>query len=459
MRLASKIFLTSALVILVLAGVGVLSLRAVDRLVSVNRDIATRTVPALRLAAAAREAIAPLMRLEAHAVLTGDPRHAMAWTERAVQVAEDLVRLAEYAQGSWESRHLREASAAFDRYRHVVAQGQALLGVGDRARAVRLTDADARALAEQVQESLDALKARMWTAVLVAMGAAVGLALLGAAIIAHRMTRSLGLLSSATAEVAAGAFREPIEVGTHDEIGALACSFNTMVGQLRRMEETRRDFLATVSHELRSPLTSIRGAADLLRDGIPGTLTDRQGRLMDIISTSSGRLLGLVNQILEMSRLQARRVELDRRSIDLAQLVEGAVEELHPRAAEAGVTLECERLGVHFTYCGDEDRLHQLVVNLGANAIRFTERGGRVVTRVIDAGPEFELQVEDTGVGIPADALPHIFDAYRQAHGERGGTGLGLAIVRGVAEAHGGRVTVESREGKGSRFTVLLPRT
>ena len=477
MRLASKIFLTSALVILVLAGVGVLSLRAVDRLVSVNRDIATRTVPALRLAAAAREAIAPLMRLEAHAVLTGDPRHAMAWTERAVQVAEDLVRLAEYAQGSWESRHLREASAAFDRYRHVVAQGQALLGVGDRARAVRLTDADARALAEQVQESLDALmaathtrvvavqaeatrlEARMWTAVLVAMGAAVGLALLGAAIIAHRMTRSLGLLSSATAEVAAGAFREPIEVGTHDEIGALACSFNTMVGQLRRMEETRRDFLATVSHELRSPLTSIRGAADLLRDGIPGTLTDRQGRLMDIISTSSGRLLGLVNQILEMSRLQARLVELDRRSIDLAQLVEGAVEELHPRAAEAGVTLECERLGVHFTYCGDEDRLHQLVVNLGANAIRFTERGGRVVTRVIDAGPEFELQVEDTGVGIPADALPHIFDAYRQAHGERGGTGLGLAIVRGVAEAHGGRVTVESREGKGSRFTVLLPRT
>jgi signal transduction histidine kinase len=99
------------------------------------------------------------------------------------------------------------------------------------------------------------------------------------------------------------------------------------------------------------------------------------------------------------------------------------------------------------------------VVNLGANAIRFTPGGGRVVVRIIDSSPEFELQVEDTGVGIPADALSSIFDPYRQAHRDRGGTGLGLAIVQGVAKAHGGRVTVESREGKGTRFTLLLPRS
>src|SRR4030095_4145089 len=108
---------------------------------------------------------------------------------------------------------------------------------------------------------------------------------------------------------------------------------------------------------------------------------------------------------------------------------------------------EWYHLGTPFISYGDEDRPPQLVINLGANAIRFTAPGGRVVMRVIDAGPEFEIQVEDTGVGIPADALPHIFGAYRQAHRERGGTGLGLAIVRGIAEAHGGRVTAESREG------------
>jgi len=475
-RLASKIFLTSALVIVVLAGVGILSLRAVDRLVSVNREIATRTVPALRLTASVREAIAPLARLEAHAVVLGDPRYATAWTERAAQVAEKLERLAGYAQSPAEAVHIREANSAFEEYRRFVAEAQALLRLGDRAGAARLTDTDARAFVERAQESLDGLmaathtrvlavqaetarlEARTWTAVLVALGAAGGLALLGAAILAHRMTRSLDLLSSATAEVAAGAFCEPIAVRSRDEIGSLARSFNSMGSQLHRMEETRQEFFATVSHELRSPLTSIRGAAELLRDGVPGPLTAKQGRLMDIISLSSGRLLRLVNEILEMSRFRAGLVEVDRKPLDLARLVDRAVEELYPRAVEAGVTLEYERLGAAFTYFGDEERLHQLVINLGANAIRFTPGGGRVVVRVIAAGPEFELQVEDTGVGIPADALPHIFDAYRQAHGERGGTGLGLAIVRGVADAHGGRVTAESHEGKGSRFTVLLPR-
>src|SRR3989442_785004 len=165
MRLGSKLFLTSALVIVVLASVGVLSLLAVDRLVFVNREIATQAVPALRLTASTREAIAPL-----------------AW-----------------------------------------------------------------------------LEARTWTAVLVALGAAVCLALLGTALVAQRMTRSLALLSSATAEVAAGAFREPIAVESRDEIGALARSFNSMASQLRRMEETKAEFFASVSHELRSPLTSIHG--------------------------------------------------------------------------------------------------------------------------------------------------------------------------------------------------------
>jgi signal transduction histidine kinase len=477
MRLASKIFWTSALVIVVLAGVAALSLRAIDRLVSANRDIVTRTVPALRLTAAAREAIEPLMRLDARAVAIGEPHYTTAWTERAAQVADDLERLGEYAQSGAEKLYLREASAAFDGYRRVVAQERALVQMGDRRGAVRLTDIEARVLAERVEERLGALmsathtrvlaveadaarvESRMWTSVFFALGAAVGLALIGAAFQAHRMTRSLNVLSGAAAAVASGKFREPIEIKSRDEMGSLARSFNSMVGQLRRVEETRRDFFATVSHELRSPLTSIRGAAELLREGVPGPLNDKQKRLTDIVSVSSGRLLRLVNQILEMSRLQAGLLVLERTSLDLAEVVDRAVEELHPLASEATVTLECERIGSDFSYSGDLERLHQVLVNLGANAIRFTQPGGRVVARVIDAGPEFELQIEDTGVGIPADALPHIFDAYRQAHRERGGTGLGLAIVRGIAEAHGGRVTVESREGKGSRFTVLLPRS
>ena len=477
LRLSSKIFLASALVILVLAGVSAVTLGAVGRLVSVNREITTRAIPTMTLTASVRDAIPPLVRLEARALLLGDLRYATAWATLAAQVADDLDHLAEYPLSEEETRHHRTARAAFAEYQRIVAEEHVLLRRGVRAEALHLTDAAAKDSAEQARESLDRLMAvtrvrvlaaqaeagrletHTWTAVLVALGAAVGLALLGTAVITRRMTRSLDRLSSATSEIASNAFHEPIAIDSQDEIGALARSFNLMASQLRDVEEAKQQFFAAVSHELRSPLTSIRGAANLLHARATEPLTSNQERLMEIIERSSDRLLGLANQILEMSRLRSGLAELDRKPLDLAELVDRVVEELHPQAEEANVTLDCERYGSHFAYLGDEERLYQLVVNLGANAIRFTPGGGRVIVRIMDSSPEFELQVEDTGVGIPATALSSIFDPYRQAHRDRGGTGLGLAIVQGVAKAHGGRVTVESREGKGARFTVLLPRS
>src|SRR5439155_358629 len=137
-------------------------------------------------------------------------------------------------------------------------------------------------------------------------------------------------------------------------------------------------------------------------------------RLVEIIQRSSDRLLRLVNQILDISRLRAGLLPLQRGPVDLDRLVTRAAEELRPQAEEARVTLDRERLGDRFTINGDEDRLVQVVVNLLANAIRFTPAGGRVVVRVVDAGSECEVQVEDTGLGIPASELPHIFESYRQ---------------------------------------------
>jgi signal transduction histidine kinase len=220
----------------------------------------------------------------------------------------------------------------------------------------------------------------------------------------------------------------------------------------------KEEFFATISHELRSPLTSVREAANLLGDGVPGPLNPKQQRLVSIVASSSDRLLRLVNQILELSRLRAGMQPIRHDRVDVERVVERAVEELRPRADEAGVTLGHERVGDWFVVPGDEDRLMQVVVNLVANAVRFTPGGGRVVVRTVDAAAEVEVQVEDTGRGIPAPALPYIFEWYRQAHQDPGGSGLGLAIARSAVEAHSGRITVESQEGKGSRFTVLLPR-
>ena len=477
MRLRSKIFLTSALVIVVLAAVSFLSLAAVARLASANTDIANRAIPALSLTASTREAITPLLRLETRAFVLGDPRYASAWTTLAVEIGDDLDSIAMYVLSDEEILHLRDARAAFDDYRRIVADEQALRRRGASAHLLAVTETSARVRAEAVEESLAALMAatrarvtaaqaeaarvevRTWTTVLIALGIAVVLALLGTALIARRITRSLELLSSATAKVAADDYLEPIGIEGRDEIAALARSFNSMASQLREMEQAKQRFFATITHELRSPLTSIRGAVELLHLGAPGPLTSRQERLTDIIEQSSERLLQLVKDILDVSRSRAGLIELDRQPLDLAAVVDRAVEELQPQADQAGVALERERYGSQFAYVGDADRLYQLVVNLGTNAIRFTPRGGRVVVHVIDADTEFQLVVEDTGVGIPADALPNIFEPYCQAHQHRGGTGLGLAIVRGVANAHGGRVVVESREGKGSRFSVHLPRS
>ncbi|MGH7278225.1 MAG: ATP-binding protein [Candidatus Rokuibacteriota bacterium] len=476
MRLASKIFLTSSLVIIVLVAVGALSLRAVGRLVSVNREIVTHSVPALRLGTSVRDAMPSLVRMETRAIVLRDARFAALWDEGATRAEQDLDHLHAVLTTERERVRWEDVMYAFAAYREVVERERDLLARRDHAGALRLAESEGRATVERVEAALEELtrateqaiyarqaevarlELRTWTGVLVSLGAALGLALLGTAFIAWRMTRSLRRLSEATASVAAGSFRDPIEVNDRDEVGELARSFNAMATQLRQMDRLKEDFLATISHELRSPLTSVREAAHLLVDEVPGPLTVKQQRLVGIISASSDRLLGLVNRILDLARLRAGLLPLEHKVVDLDRVVTRGVDELRPQAEEAGVTLDRERVGENFAYTGDEERLVQVVVNLVANAIRFTPRGGSVRARLVDAGPEIEIQVEDTGIGIPVAVLPRIFEPYRQAHRERGGTGLGLAIVRGIVQAHGGRVTVESTEGKGSRFTVLLPR-
>lgn len=475
MRLASKIFLGFSLVIVVLATVGVLGLRAVGRLVSVNREISSEALPALRLTGGVRDTLLTMARLEARLNVLRDPRYATLWRESAAHARADLAQLADLLHTASESTRLAAARAAFESY-HGAALAEHTRLLGGRTEAAPVDESLARRLGEQVETELEALQQatyarvlraqaevarlerRTWNGVIVALATAVVLALLATAVIALRITRSLRRLSAATAAVAAGSFREPIRVGGRDEVGVLARSFNAMADRLRQHDELKEEFFATLSHELRSPITSVREAAHLLADGIPGPLTSKQARLVDIVRRSTDRLLRLVNQILDASRLRAGVLPLERVPLDLDWLVDRAMEELRPQADEARVTLVRERVGTRFTVLGDEDRLVQVVVNLLANAVRFTPVGGRVTVRLVDAGSECEIQVEDTGVGIPNAELPYIFESYRQAHPGKGGTGLGLAIVRGLVLAHGGRVTAESQEGKGSRFTVLLPR-
>ena len=477
MRLASKIFLVSALVILLLGGVAAWSIVAVSRLAEVNRDIATRAVPAIETSSGLPEGFRRLVRLEAKYLVLRDRAYADLWNERATRVASELDRLGTLLVTPEELRWHTAAVDAFARYRGHVAQERAFMVRGENERAQQLSEGAAREAAEQAEASVAklaaasnaalgraqgnaaALAARTWTAVVLALLGSLVAALAATAIVAVRMTRSLRQLSAATRELADGAFAGPLPVDRDDEIGDLGRAFNRMAERLKEVDALKEDFFSHISHDLRNPLTGMRGAAQLLIQGkAGGPLEPRQLHMLRVIDESIDRMLAMVNQILEFTRLRARLMPLERQPVDVAKVVARALDELHPQAEEAGLALSSTTSGTDFTVPADEAGLMRVVTNLVGNALKFTPRGGSVTAQLRDWDAEVELRVIDTGAGIAPDDLPRIFDPYRQAHAGRKGSGLGLAVVKGMVEAHGGRVTVESELGRGSTFIVTLPR-
>ena len=477
MRIASKIFLVSACAILLLGGVAAWSIVAVSRLAEVNRDIAMRAVPAIETASGLPESFRRLVRLEAKHLVLRDRAYADLWNERATRAASELDRLGTLLVTPDEIAWHRRTVTAFAAYRAHVEQERAHMARGEMERAQQISERAAREAAEQAETSVikltaasnaalgraqaDAatLAARTWTAVVAAFLGGLVVALAATGFVAYRMTGALGRLSRATRELADGAFTEALPEDRNDEIGDLGRAFNRMAARLKEVDTLKEDFFSQISHDLRNPLTGMRGAAQLLIQGkAGGRLDPRQAHLVRIIDDSVDRTLGLVNQILEFTRLRARLMPLERRPVDLAKVVARALDELLPQAEGGGVGLGSTTSGADFTVHGDEAGLMRVVANLVGNAIKFTPRGGSVAVQVRDWGAEIEVRVTDTGEGIAADALPRIFDPYRQAHAGRNGSGLGLAVVKGFVDAHGGRVVVESEPGKGSVFVVTLPK-
>jgi signal transduction histidine kinase len=285
--------------------------------------------------------------------------------------------------------------------------------------------------------------------------ALIGLGL--GAFVVFRVARPLHQLRTATRAVADREFSEPLSVSGPSEIRDLTHAFNRMAERLGEIDRLKDEFFTGISHDLRTPLAAIRWSADLLQTGSLGPLTPKQARLAETIQSSSRRLLALVSQIVELGRFRAGRLELDLRPTDLRSVIRQAVDEVRPLAERGELRLEVALPDDLPTASADAERLHQVVVNLLANAVRFTPPGGRVSVSAVATPGEVAVRVEDTGVGIPADLVSKIFDPYEQAHHGRGGSGVGLTVVRMLVEAHGGRVWVESEEGRGSRFIFALP--
>jgi signal transduction histidine kinase len=472
MRLAWRVFLSTSLVMLVVIGIAAWSLRAVNGFVHTNATIVERTVPALRLETSLRETLVALVRLESRWGVLRDPRYAARWEARADRARRELEALPALLTHPEELRYHRKSATSFATYRELVlgprppaksAQSTAgerrtrLVATRTQLALERLTDATADAL-ERSRHDAGRLERRTRNALVAALPLAVLAGLVGASLVAFGMARALRRLSTAAGEIGAGTFPEPVAVRGSDEIAQLGDAFNRMARQLGELDRMKQDFFAHISHELRTPLTAVREATHLLRDQIPGPLTPKQRRLVEIIGASAERVLRLVNQILELARLQAGLLALERRWVDLDKLLGRAVDELRPQAEAHGLALERDGKRPAGGVLGDEERLLQVFVNLVSNAIKFTPSGGTVRVDTAAREDEVEIVVADTGVGIAGDALPHVFERYWQADGTRGGSGLGLAIVKSIVQAHGGTVSAESTPGAGSRFTVRLRR-
>ena len=300
----------------------------------------------------------------------------------------------------------------------------------------------------------------------VAVGAIV-LALLLGFVLAWSVIGPIQRIDTRLAAIASGDFSGHVDVENRDELGALAVNVNRMNDELRRLytqlEETSRhksEFLASMSHELRTPLNAIIGFSQVLREEMFGPVNEKQAEYLDDIVSSGNHLLSLINDVLDLSKVEAGQVELEVEPFSLREALERGVVIVREQATEEGVQVELSAGPEVDVVEGDERRIKQVIFNLLSNAVKFTPAGGEVEVTAARVNGEVRVSVADTGPGIAQGDHERIFGEFQQAEAgldQSEGTGLGLALSKRLVELHGGRIWLESEVGKGSTFVFTLP--
>jgi signal transduction histidine kinase len=276
---------------------------------------------------------------------------------------------------------------------------------------------------------------------------------------ARRISRPVRQLEDAAMKLAMGDSPEDIEMNSQDEIGRLASTFNHMKNRLIETEQIRRDFIANVSHDLRTPLTTIHGFTQGMLDGL--VKPEQNQKYLEIINKETLRLMRLTGDILELAKLEAGTIKMYKEYIDLKEVVEELCTGMRALAIEKSIGLSINCLEGIRLYV-DEDRFRQILSNVIDNAVKYTPEGGSVQVNVREKGEWIQIVVKDTGLGISSENLPHIFEKFYRAdkarHTENLGTGLGLSIVKRLVELHGGKINVVSELGVGTEVVFKIPK-
>ncbi len=285
--------------------------------------------------------------------------------------------------------------------------------------------------------------------------------LLMAPIFSHQITAPVEELEMTTKEVEKGNFGVGVKIRTDDELEGLGNAFNHMVGGLKKLEELRNELIYIVTHELRSPVTAIRGYLSLITEGMGGEVSKEMKDLMVPLSESSDHLVQLINDLLEVARSEAGRLEIRMEAVSLPEVIHGSAEELHSLASQKRITVQYDERGVEgIKVAADPMRVKQVIVNLISNAIKYGKVKGFIRIRHEVTADMVTTYITDDGLGMSAEDQKHLFEKFYRSSkvGKIIGTGLGLFITKELVEKMGGTITCVSKEGEGTTFGVGLRR-
>ena len=368
---------------------------------------------------------------------------------KVVTQVVDLIRAGQTAEG--RELQLTQAGPLADRLERLTNE------------LVNKAEAD---MVASIDATHDAYMGSRWVVIGFAAGA-IGLALVLGYAISWSLIGPVKRMDARLKEITSGNFSGRVEIPNKDELGALAGNLNRMSEELGRLyqqieaaSQHKSEFLANMSHELRTPLNAIIGFSEVLSEKMFGELNEKQEEYSKDIHASGEHLLSLINDILDLSKIEAGRMELELTEFDLPTAIENALMLVRERAGRRSIALHTnidDRLG---QIQADERKVRQVVLNLLSNAIKFTLEGGRIDVEAVPKDGRVEISVSDTGIGIATEDQEKVFEEFRQvgtAAKKVEGTGLGLTLCRKFVELHGGRIWVKSQEGVGSTFTFTIP--
>ena len=314
-----------------------------------------------------------------------------------------------------------------------------------------------------LEVELNSIIDRMWAtlmwAMLIVLAAGLGVALL----LANKITRPILKLTEGAKAIGEGKLDTQIPIESTDELGFLAQEFNWMAVKLRELDQLKDEFVSSVSHELRSPLAAISGYVEFLRSKpIEQFAPEKREKALAIIQENTERLTHFVNDILDLAKLKAGRIDLVKRPFDIRSEADDVFGLFHPLFEKKNIRGTVDVPANVPVIAADAGKVHQVVTNLVSNALKFTPSGGKIRLMARNQNEFVQISVEDSGVGVPDEAKEAIFERFHQlGNAPQGagpkGTGLGLAIAKGIVESHGGRIWIESELGKGTTVHFTLP--